>query len=124
MTKKEIKITDSAIGSYSPALLSGNRLYISGQIPMNMESGELVTGSIEEQAKQVMENLKALLEKAEFTFGDVVQTTIFLSDLGNFAIVDGIYASYLTKPYPSRATVEVAALPKGVGVEISMVAEK
>ena len=123
--KKIIK-TDNApkpIGPYNQAVIAGNYLFISGQIALNPKSGDLIVNSIEDETKQVMENLKAILTEASLTFENVVKTTIFLSSMDNFKSVNEIYGSYLKdETAPARETVEVSKLPVGVNVEISMIA--
>ena len=123
--KKIIK-TDNApkpIGPYNQAVIAGNYLFISGQIALNPESGDLILNCIEDETKQVMENLKAILTKASLTFDNVVKTTIFLSSMDKFKSVNEIYGSYLKdETAPARETVEVSKLPVGVNVEISMIA--
>ena len=99
----------------------GDFCFFSGQIPLTAD-GELITGTIEEQTRQVMENMKAALAGAGLTIDDVVKTTIYLTDLGDFATVNEIYGSYFSDPAPARACVEVAGLPKGVAVEIDWIA--
>lgn len=114
----------SAIGSYSQAILVNGTLYISGQIPINPENGTLVEG-IEAETHKVMKNLGAILAEAGMSFGNVVKSSIFLTDMENFAVVNEIYASYFTQqPYPARETIQVVKLPKGVNVEISMIAHQ
>ncbi|TCI90340.1 RidA family protein [Tenacibaculum sp. M341] len=113
------------IGPYNQAVLSGNTLYTSGQIALNPETGELVLDDIQTETKQVLENMKAVLEEAEMTFENVVKTSIFISDMNNFAAINEVYASYFNEESaPARETVEVANLPKFVNVEISMIAIK
>lgn len=112
------------IGPYSQAVAAGNMLFVSGQIPANPATGELVMDSIQAQATQVMENIKAILTEAGLDFGAVVKTSIFLTDMGTFAQVNEVYGAYFTGNYPARETVQVAALPKGVDVEISVIAYK
>ncbi|MGB2758988.1 RidA family protein [Maribacter stanieri] len=125
---KKVINTENApapIGPYNQAILSNGTLYISGQIPLNPKSGELVSGDIKLETKQSMENLKAILTEAEMTFENVVKSSIFLSDMNQFTEVNEIYASYFnTETAPARETVEVANLPKFVNVEISMIAVK
>jgi len=111
-----------AIGPYSPALKVGNMLFLSGSIPLDPVSGQLVDGGIKEQATRVMENIKALLAAAGADFSTVVRTTVFMVDLGEFAAMNEIYASYFTAPYPARSTVQVAKLPRDVRVEIDVIA--
>jgi len=125
---KKIIFTDKApapIGPYNQAVLSGDTLYTSGQIAINPANGELVLDDIETETKQVMENMKAVLEAADMTFSDVVKSTIFISDMNNFGKINGIYSAYFDeKTAPARETVQVACLPKNVNVEISMIAVK
>jgi len=110
------------IGPYSQAVKTGNLVFISGQIPMNPETGEIVTSSIKEEAKMVMENLKAVLTEAHLTFDHIVKTTIFLTDMSLFAEVNEVYGSYFTGDFPARETVAVKGLPRNVNVEISVIA--
>lgn len=113
------------IGPYNQAVLSGNTLYTSGQIAFDPKSGELILSSISEETKQVMENLKAVLSEADMSFGNVVKTSIFISDMNNFGKINEIYGSYFdADTAPARETVQVARLPKDVNVEISMIAIK
>lgn len=123
---KKIIITDKApapIGPYNQAVLVGNTLYTSGQIALNPQTMELVLETIEAETTQVMENMKAVLEAAGMTFENVVKSTIFIMDMNNFALINSVYGSYFDeKTAPARETVQVAGLPKGVNVEISMIA--
>ena len=123
---KKIIITDNApkpIGPYNQAVIAGNYLFISGQIALNPQNGELVTDEISKETTQVMENLNAILSEASLTFENVVKTTIFLSSMDDFAAVNEIYGSYLNdSTAPARETVQVSKLPVGVNVEISMIA--
>lgn len=113
-----------AIGAYSQAILSKGILYISGQIPVNPNIGKIVIG-IAEETHQVMKNLKAILEQADMSFSNVVKTSIFLTDMNDFPIVDEIYASYFGEGnYPARETIQVVTLPKNVNIEISMIAHQ
>ena len=125
---KKIIFTDKApapIGPYSQAVQFGDTLYTSGQIAIDPATGHLVFGSIEAETKQVMENLKAVLEAAGMGFGDVVKTTIFIMNMEDFARINGVYGSYVDEATAAaRETVQVAGLPKGVNVEISMIARK
>ncbi len=125
---KKIIYTDKApapIGPYNQAVLIGNTLYTSGQIALNPDTMELVLEDIETETKQVMENMKAVLSAAEMNFDNVVKTTIFIMDIGDFAQINTVYGSYFDeKSAPARETVQVACLPKGVNVEISMIAVK
>lgn len=122
---KQIITTTNApapIGPYSQAVKAGNFLFVSGQVAINPENGELNIGSIEEETHQVMRNLKAVLLEAGLTFDNVVKSTIFLSDMGTFAQVNDIYGQYFTADFPARETVQVSVLPKNVNVEISVIA--
>lgn len=125
---KKIINTDNApapIGPYNQAVLSGNTLYISGQIPMDPKTGNLIEGDIKKETKQSMENLKAILTAAEMTFEHVVKSSIFLKDMHQFSDVNEVYGTYFNpETAPARETVEVANLPKFVNVEISMLAVK
>ena len=125
---KQIIFTEKApapIGPYSQAVLFGDTLYTSGQIAIDPANGELVSGDIQAETKQVMENLEAVLEAAGMTFDNVIKTTIFIMDMNDFAKINEVYGSYLDeKTAPARETVQVAGLPKGVAVEISMIARK
>ena len=111
-----------AIGPYSPALKVGNLLFLSGSIPLDPVSGQLVQGGIVEQTARVMENIKALLEAGGASFDNVVRTTVFMIDLGEFAQMNEVYSKYFAAPYPARSTVQVVKLPKDVRVEIDVIA--
>lgn len=125
---KKIIYTDKApapIGPYNQAILVGNTLYTSGQIALDPTTMELVLDNIEVETKQVMENMKAVLEAAGMTFEDVVKATIFIMDMNDFGRINSVYGSYFNeKTAPARETVQVACLPKNVNVEISMIAIK
>ncbi len=112
------------IGPYSQAVLSGNTLYVSGQIPINPSSGGLIEGNIKEETDQVMKNLSAILEEAKMRFSDVVKCSIFVKNLSDFASINAVYGKYFTTNPPARETVEVSRLPKGVNIEISCIAIK
>ncbi|MCB0377203.1 MAG: RidA family protein [Bdellovibrionales bacterium] len=120
----ETKNAPAPVGPYSQALEVDGTLYCSGQVPIIPATGEVLTGDIEGQAKQVMINIEAVLKQADYSWGDVIKTTIFLTDLGNFGKVNDIYASYFTSNFPARSCVQVSALPKGVDVEIEVLARK
>ncbi len=125
--KKIITTSDAPapIGPYNQAILSGNTLYISGQIPIDPKTGDLVQGDIQKEATQSMENLKAILTEAQMTFENIVKTTIFLSDMNDFTQVNAIYGQYFDEATaPARETVAVKSLPKFVNVEISAIAVK
>ncbi len=110
------------IGPYNQAVKAGNTLFVSGQIAINPKTGQLETGHIEDETHRVMQNLKAILEAAGAGFENVVKTSIFLSDMNNFAAVNAVYGSYFDdEKAPARETVEVSVLPKSVNVEISAV---
>lgn len=119
------KQAPAPIGPYSQAIFSGNTLFISGQIPVNPDTGQLVKGDVRDETHQVMKNLKAILNASGLHFSDVVKTTIFVSDMHNFGEVNEVYGKYFDNGnFPARETVQVAALPKAVQVEISMIAVK
>jgi 2-iminobutanoate/2-iminopropanoate deaminase len=124
MEKKIINTTGAPapIGPYNQAVQYGNMLYISGQIPMDPATGTIISGDIKAETQQVMKNLSAILTAAGMNFGNVLKTTIFLMDMGQFASVNEVYGQYFDDNAPARETVQVAGLPRGVNVEISMVA--
>ena len=126
LTKEIIKSTDApkAIGSYSQEVKVGNTLYCSGQIAINPKTGELVNESIEEETKQVLENLGAVLKEAGMNYSNVVRATVFMSDIEYYGKINGVYAQYFKEDAPARAAVQVANLPKYVNVEISCIAVK
>ena len=122
--KKEIISTENApkaIGPYSQAVKAGNFMFISGQIPLDPKTGDLVSESIEDQAKQVLNNIKSICKAAGYSLDDIVKISIFLTDLGNFATVNEVMKEYFAEPYPARATVEVSGLPLGVNIEIEAI---
>lgn len=112
------------IGPYSQAVLANGFLYVSGQIPINPATGELTMDSIKSETEQVMRNLNAVLLEAGFEFSHILKSTIFLSDMSLFAEVNEVYGSYFETDFPARETVAVKGLPKGVNVEISVIAYK
>lgn len=114
----------AAIGPYSQAVQLGDLLFCSGQIAIDPKSGNVLTGDIKTQAEQVMKNIEAVLTAADMKFSNVVKTTIFLTNMGDFATVNEIYGRHFPQNPPARSTVAVAALPKGVHVEIEVVAAK
>lgn len=126
MAKQIINTTKAPapIGPYNQAILVNDTLYISGQVCIDAETGGLKNGSVQEEARQVMHNLKAILTEAGLTFGNVVKTTIFLTDMNRFGEVNEVYGSFFEGDFPARETVQVSALPKFVNVEISMIAVK
>jgi 2-iminobutanoate/2-iminopropanoate deaminase len=111
-----------AIGPYSQAIRSGQLLFVSGQIPIDPDTGDLVGGGIEHQTQRVMQNIQAIIEAAGASMGRVIKTTIFLVDLADFAAMNKVYAGYFGDSPPARATVQVAALPRGALVEIEAIA--
>ena len=123
---REIIQTDrapQAIGTYSQAVCSGNTVYLSGQIPLVPETMELLEGNMEAQVRRVFDNLAAVAEAAGGSLTDVVKLNVFLTDLGDFAIVNEVMAAYFQPPYPARAAIGVAALPRGAQVEMDAVLE-
>ncbi len=111
-----------AIGPYSQAIKAGGMVFLSGQIPLDPATGQMVEGDVAAQTERVMKNLSAVLEAAGCSFDDVVRTTIFLTNLGDFQVVNEIYGRHFTSNPPARATVQVAALPRGSKVEIDAIA--
>lgn len=126
MAKQIINTTNAPapIGPYNQAVLSGNMLFISGQICLDPASGALKNKDIQEETHQVMQNLKNILQEAGMTFSHVVKTTIFITDMNQFGEINTIYGKYFEDSFPARETVQVSALPKFVNVEISMIAMK
>jgi 2-iminobutanoate/2-iminopropanoate deaminase len=111
-----------AAGPYSHAVRVGDMLFCAGQIPLAPENGQMVTGDIRAQTERVLENLKIILAHEKLTFGNVVKTTVFLTDLSDFAAMNEIYGKYFSAPFPARSTIQVAALPRGANVEIEAIA--
>jgi 2-iminobutanoate/2-iminopropanoate deaminase len=109
-------------GAYSPAIRAGNLLFMSGQIPIDPSTGQLVEGDAAVQTRRAMENLGAVLGAAGLTFNHIVRTTVFLADMNDFAIVNEVYASYFQEPRPARATVQAARLPRDARIEIDAIA--
>jgi len=112
------------IGPYNQAIMAGNFIFVSGQIPFHPGTGELITNDIEVATHLVMENIGAILEEAGADFSHIVKTSIFLTDMQSFAQVNEVYGSYFTNKFPARETVQVSGLPKGVAIEISVIAVK
>jgi 2-iminobutanoate/2-iminopropanoate deaminase len=110
------------IGPYSQAVAAGNFLFVSGQIPLDPLTGELIGENIQAETRQVMENIKAVLAQAGLGFDHIVKTSIFLTDMQSFALVNQVYGTYFKDQFPARETVQVAGLPKNVNVEISVIA--
>ena len=119
--KVQTNAAPSAIGTYSQAVQHGNLVFLSGQIPLDPDTMELVEGSFEDRAKRVFENLKAVVEAGGGTMDQVLKVNIFLTDLSNFAAVNSVMADYFVEPYPARAAVGVASLPKGTDIEAEAV---
>lgn len=113
-----------AVGTYSQAVIANGTIYVSGQLPIDAATGEFVPGGIKEQLHQVFKNLQYVLEEGGYTFADVVKTNVYLSDMGNFAALNEVYALYFKEPYPARVAYQVAALPKAALVEIDVIAVK
>ena len=126
MTKKIIQTSTAPapIGPYNQAVLSGNTLYVSGAIAIDPASDTMIQTDIEAETHQVMKNLGEILKAAGMDYSNIVKTTIFVTDLGNFAKINGVYGSYFKADFPARETVQVSALPKGANVEISVIAVK
>jgi 2-iminobutanoate/2-iminopropanoate deaminase len=125
MPKQAISSPEAkAIGPYSLGIANGDLVFLSGQLGLDSATGKLVDGDVSAQAKQSLENLKAMLDAAGLTFGHVVKTVIFLTDIADFADVNDVYKGYVMEPYPARSTVAVAALPLRAKVEIEMIASR
>lgn len=127
MKERKVIQTDeapAAIGPYSQGLLAGHTLYISGQLGIDPATGKLAEGGVATQTQQALENVMAILKKANMSLRDVVQVQVFLADIADFAAVNNVYKSYFQDPYPARAAVQVAALPAGGAVEILVTAVK
>jgi len=124
MSKQTIKPSQApaAVGPYSPAVRCGGMLYCSGQIPVDPKTGVLESGGIAAQTQRVLENIGILLRDQGLDYSDVVKTTVFMTNLGDFAAMNEVYARYFTQDFPARSTVQVAALPKGANVEIEALA--
>ncbi len=112
----------AAVGPYSQAIATGNLLFCAGQIPLDPATNELVAGGVTEQSTQVCKNISGVLAAHGLTFANVVKSTVFLTDLANFAAMNAVYAQYFTEPFPARSTIQVSALPRGAQVEIEVVA--
>ena len=123
-TKQIIKPASSpaAVGPYNHAVRVGDLLFCAGQIPIDPKDGNLISGDIKVQTDQVLQNVKAILDDQKLTFANVVKSTVFLTNLGDFAGMNEIYSKYFTENFPARSTIQVAALPKGANVEIEVVA--
>ena len=127
MNNSKVILTSNApqpIGPYSQAIMNNNTLYVSGQIAIIPQTGEINLSSIENETKQVMENIKAIIETAGLTMSHIVKTSIFLTNMGNFSKVNEVYDTYFKENPPARETIQVSALPKNVNIEISVIAIK
>lgn len=126
MEKKVIStpLAPKAVGPYNQAIIAGNTIYVSGQIPIDASTGAFVEGGVKEQLIQIFKNLGYILEEAGYSFKDVVKTTCFLTNMSDFAILNEIYAQYFVEPFPARAAFQVGALPKGALAEIELIAVK
>ena len=111
-----------ALGPYSQAVRAGQLLFLSGQVPLDPESGSIVEGDIAIQARRVLDNLGAILKAGGLSFAHVVRTTVFLADMNDFGVLNQVYGTYFSEPYPARATVQVARLPKDARIEIDVIA--
>jgi 2-iminobutanoate/2-iminopropanoate deaminase len=123
--KKIISTSDApaAIGPYSQAIRAGSTIYCSGQIPLDPKTGQIISGGIDAQTRRVLDNIAALLKAESLGFGNIVKTTIFLTNLSDFQTVNEIYGSYFKSQPPARSTVQVSALPKGANIEIEVIAD-
>jgi 2-iminobutanoate/2-iminopropanoate deaminase len=110
------------VGPYSPALRAGQLLFVSGQVPIDPASGQMVTGDIAAETRRVLENIGALLSAAGLSFSDVVRTTVFLADMNDFAAMNDAYSGFFAQPYPARSTVQAARLPRDARIEIDAIA--
>ena len=120
----ETRHAPAAIGPYSQAIETGDTIFLSGQIGLDPKKGSLVTGGIELETRQVLDNIREVLRAAGLGFGDVVKTTIFLINLADFEIVNGVYGQHFSEEFPARSTVQVAALPRGARIEIEVIAKR
>jgi reactive intermediate/imine deaminase len=125
MSRTIISTSDApkAVGTYSQAVKVGSTVYVSGQIPLDPKTGELVTSSMDAQIRRVFDNLKAIITASGGTFASVTKLNVFLTDLSHFALLNQVMAEYFQEPYPARAAIQVAALPKGAAVEMDCVLE-
>jgi 2-iminobutanoate/2-iminopropanoate deaminase len=126
MTRQHVSTSNAptAIGPYSQAIAAGDLVFCSGQVGLDPETGELVTGGVEAEAERALRNLTAVLDAAGCTFDDVVKTTVFLADIGDFAAVNAVYGRFMPDPPPARSTFAVGALPKGARIEIEAIARR
>lgn len=124
MEKISTSNAPAAIGPYNQAILVGNMLFASGQIPIDPATGDIVEGGIEAQAHQALKNAKNVVEAAGLSLANAVKVTVFMADMADFTVVNGIYAQYFTEPYPARSAVAVNSLPKGALIEVEVIACK
>ena len=117
-------LAPAAVGPYSQAIVAGNTIYVSGQLPIDAATGEFAPGGVREQIHQILKNIGYILEEAGYDFSDVVKTTVYLTDMKDFAVMNEVYAEYFSKPYPARVAYEVAALPKAALAEADVIAVK
>lgn len=117
-------LAPAAVGPYSQAIVAGNTIYVSGQLPIDAVTGEFAPGGVKEQLHQIFKNIGYILEEAGYDFSDVVKTTVYLTDMKDFAVMNEVYAEYYSKPYPARVAYEVAALPKAALAEVDVIAVK
>jgi 2-iminobutanoate/2-iminopropanoate deaminase len=124
MLKQAISSSDApeAIGPYSSALRAGQLLFVSGQVPIDPKTGEMVSGDVAAQTSRVLQSIGALLNAGGLTYNDLVRTTVFLADMNDFAAMNEVYRTYFTEPYPARSTVEAARLPRDARIEIDAIA--
>ena len=124
LQKIESSLAPAAIGPYSQAIAGKDTVFVSGQLPIDVKTGEFAGDDIKSQTRQSLENIKAILEEAGLSMSDVCKTTVLLADIADFGALNEVYAEYFSAPYPARAAFQVAALPKGAKVEIEAVASK
>ncbi len=126
MSNKSVHTVNApaAIGPYSQAVIAGNTIYVSGQLPIDPATGEFAGADIAAQTRQALTNVRSILAEAGYTMGDVVKTTVLLADISEFAAMNAVYAEFFAEPFPARAAFQVAAVPKGAKVEIEAIAVK
>jgi len=117
-------LAPAAVGPYSQAVVADNTIYVSGQLPIDASTDEFAPGGVREQIHQIFKNIGYILEEAGYDFSDVVKTTVYLTDMKDFAVMNEVYAEYYSKPYPARVAYEVAALPKAALAEVDVIAVK
>ncbi|NMB37277.1 MAG: RidA family protein [Bacteroidales bacterium] len=117
-------LAPAAVGPYSQAVVAGNTIYVSGQLPIDAATGEFAPGGVREQLHQIFKNIGYILKEAGYDFSDVVKTTVYLTDMKDFAVLNEVYAEYYSSPYPARVAYAVAALPKAALAEVDVIAVK